>query len=266
MSRSAKAPIVAIFALASLAAFVGQCSAGIYSFDNKHANVNFTYYVGFASQSGRFTDMNGVFQFDRRAPAQGSIKAVIKTASLTANAFKSELRGSRFFNVGVFPEIRFASRSVKPVGEDRAEFNGDLTMNGVTRPVTLQVVFQPEARAGSGKRSSSIVAGQPRPHDCYDSSETKRVQYDVSNLPRERRDRHRDLGRAAGKEIGVASVCPSVRVQRRAPERGATRERPESQPVTCPPLRTLFSLFHIYFSDRLPGARSQLRSIFARRI
>ena len=148
LSRSAKASTVAIFALASLAAFAGQCSAGIYSFDNKHANVNFTYYVGFASQSGRFTDMNGVFHFDRRAPEQGSIKAVIKTASLTANAFELELRGSRFFNVGVFPEIRFASRSVKPVGQNRAEFNGDLTMNGVTRPVTLQVVFQPEARAG----------------------------------------------------------------------------------------------------------------------
>jgi polyisoprenoid-binding protein YceI len=155
LSRSAKAPIVAIFALASLATFIGQCSAGIYSFDNKHANVNFTYYVGFTSQSGRFTDMNGVFQFDRRAPAQGSIKAVIKTASLTANAFESELRGSRFFNVGVFPEIRFASRSVKPIGQDRAEFNGDLTMNGVTRPVTLQVVFQPEARAGSGSAQAA---------------------------------------------------------------------------------------------------------------
>ena len=229
LSRSAKASAVAIFALASLATFAGECSAGIYSFDNKHANVNFTYYVGFASQSGRFTDMNGVFQFDRRAPAQGSIKAVIKTASLTANAFESELRGSRFFNVGVFPEIRFASRSVKPVGEDRAEFNGDLTMNGVTRPVTLQVVFQPEARRG--KRSSSIVARRPRTHDCIDPSETKRIQYDLAELPRERRNRHRDLGRAAGEEIGDGgaepSVCLSVRVQRRAPEQGATRVRPE---------------------------------------
>ena len=147
MSRSGKASLYAILALFSLTAFIEQCRAGIYSFDNKQATVNFTYYVGFASQTGRFTDLNGVFQFDGRAPAQGAIKAVIKTASLTADAFESELKGSRFFNVGVFPEIRFASRSVKPVGENRAEFNGDLTMNGVTRPVTLQVVFQPEGRA-----------------------------------------------------------------------------------------------------------------------
>jgi len=180
LSRSAKAPIVAIFALASLAAFAGQCSAGFYSFDNKHANVNFTYYVGFTSQSGRFTDMNGVFQFDRRAPAQGSIKAVIKTASLTANAFESELRGSRFFNVGVFPEIRFASRSVKPVGQDRVEFNGDLTMNGVTRPVTLQVVFQPEARAGFG---SAQAAPSPDGHArMMATTRLKRSEFNMTSL------------------------------------------------------------------------------------
>ena len=181
MSRSAKARIFAIFALANLAALsVGQCTAGVYSFDNKHANVNFTYYVGFASQSGRFTDMNGVFQFDRRAPGQGSIKAVIKTASLTANAFESELRGSRFFNVGVFPEIRFASRSVRPVGENRAEFNGDLTMNGVTRPVTLQVAFQPEARAGFG--SAQAAASPDARARMIATTRLKRSQFNMTSL------------------------------------------------------------------------------------
>jgi len=166
--------------MASLAAFAGQCSAGIYNFDNKHANVSFTYYVGFASQSGRFTDLNGVFHYDRRAPEQGSIKAVIKTASLTANAFESELRGSRFFNVGVFPEIRFASRSVKTLGENRAAFNGDLTMNGVTRPVTLQVAFQPEARAGSGSaQAASPPDGRAR---MIATTRLKRSQFNMTSL------------------------------------------------------------------------------------
>ena len=163
MLRSAKAPIFAILALVSLTAFAGQSLAGIYTFDNMHADVSFTYYVGFASQSGRFSDLNGVFQFDRHSPEKSSIKAVIKTASLTANAFESELRGSRFFNVGVFPEIRFVSRSVKHISENRAEFNGSLTMKGVTRPVTLQVVFQPEERAGfASAYASSSPNARPR--------------------------------------------------------------------------------------------------------
>ena len=152
--RSAKAPIFAVFALASLAAFAGQSSAGIYTFDNKRGDVSFTYYVGFVSQSGRFTDLNGVFQFDGHAPERGSINAVIKTASLTANAFEEELRSSRFFNVGVFPEIRFVSRSVRPVSENRAEFSGDLTMNGVTRP--------PEAGTGFASANASPPDGRAR--------------------------------------------------------------------------------------------------------
>ncbi len=160
--RSAKAPIFAVFAIASLAAFAGQSSAGIYTFDNTRANVSFTYYIGFVSQSGRFTDLNGVFQFDGRAPEQGSIKAVIKTESLTADAFEEELRSGQFFNVGVFPEIRFVSRSVRPISENRAEFNGDLTMHGVTRTVTLQVVFQREARAGFASASTSASDGRAR--------------------------------------------------------------------------------------------------------
>lgn len=115
--------------------------AASYAFDSKHADVNFTYYVGFLSESGRFTEMNGLFQFDARVPGSGSIEAVVKTASLTASAWERELKSSLFFNVAVFPEIRFKSRSVKPVGANSAEFTGDLTMNGVTQPVTLLAVL-----------------------------------------------------------------------------------------------------------------------------
>jgi polyisoprenoid-binding protein YceI len=96
---------------------------------------------GFA-QSGRFTEMNGSFQFDPRSPDRGSIDAVIKTASLRANAWEAELRGSNFFNVAVFPEIHFKSRSVRPAGGKGAAFLGNLTMHGVTRPVTLETDFK----------------------------------------------------------------------------------------------------------------------------
>jgi polyisoprenoid-binding protein YceI len=47
-----------------------------------------------------------------------------------------------FFNVAVFPEIRFKSRSAKPAGGNGTELTGDLTMNGVTQPVTLLAVFK----------------------------------------------------------------------------------------------------------------------------
>ena len=162
MLRSAKAPTFVILALVIFAASTGPSPAGVYTFDSKRADVSFTYYVGFTSQSGRFTDLNGVFHFDRRAPEQGSIKAVIKTASLPANAFESQLKSSDFFNVRVHPEIRFVSRSVRPIGENRAEYNGDLTMKGVTRPVTLLVVFQPGPSASSAASTPTSLEDSPR--------------------------------------------------------------------------------------------------------
>ncbi len=158
MFRPAKAALLLASAFISLAVSAGGSLAATYSFDNKRADVSFTYTVGFVQQSGRFTELNGLFKFDQRAPERGSISAVIKTSSLTANTFQEELRGSDFFNVAVFPEIRFVSRSVRAVGENSAEFSGDLTMNGVTQPVTLQVVFQPVA----GSRPIVTATGRLR--------------------------------------------------------------------------------------------------------
>ncbi len=137
-----RAAMLAAFSLLSAGASATRSQAANYIFDSQRADVHFTYYVGFLSQSGRFTKLDGIFQFDARSPEHGSINAVIKTSSLTANAWETELKGSGFFNVAVFPEIRFTSRTVRPAGENTAEFIGDLTMNGVTQPVTLRTIVK----------------------------------------------------------------------------------------------------------------------------
>lgn len=142
MFMPVRAAMLVAISLLAAGASATRSHAANYVFDSKRADVNFTYYVGFVSESGRFTEMDGVFQFDPRAPGRGSLNAVVKTASLTANAWERELRSSMFFNIAVFPEIRFKSRTVRQTGESSAEFVGDLTMNGVTQPVTLQAVLK----------------------------------------------------------------------------------------------------------------------------
>ncbi len=137
MQTPVKAAVLFAFSLFIAVAGPTRSTAATYAFDSKHADVKFTYYVGFLAQAGRFTEMDGLLQFDAGSPGRGSIDAVIKTASLTASAWESELRGSMFFNVAVFQEIRFKSRSVRPAGANSVEFVGDLTMNGVTQPVIL---------------------------------------------------------------------------------------------------------------------------------
>ncbi len=137
-----RAAILAGLSLLASATGQTQSYAAAFAFDSKHAAVNFTYYVGFLSQSGRFTELDGHFQFNAQTPERSAIDAVVKTASLTANAWESELKSSMFFNVAVFPEIRFKSRSARLAGANSAEFTGDLTMNGVTQPVTLFAVLK----------------------------------------------------------------------------------------------------------------------------
>ncbi|MGA7323076.1 MAG: YceI family protein [Rhodomicrobium sp.] len=122
----------------------GASHGAIYSFDRKRAEVNFTYYAAFVPQSARFTEMEGVIQFDGAAPERSFVDAVVKTASLTANAWESELKGSSFFNVALFPEIHFTGCSATPTGLNSADFMGNLTMKGITQPITLHAVVAPE--------------------------------------------------------------------------------------------------------------------------
>jgi len=129
--------VAAAFLLAAGAGTAGS-HAVAYSFDGSRSDVTFTYYVGFISQSGHFKQLSGTFKYDPAAAEGASIEAAIKTESLSASSWESELKGSDFFDIAKFPEIRFKSRSARRTGETSAEFAGDLTMKGVTRPIALQ--------------------------------------------------------------------------------------------------------------------------------
>jgi polyisoprenoid-binding protein YceI len=147
--RLAKTAAFAVIAITGLAVSAREVRAGAYSLENRNADIAFTYTVGFVEQTGRFKEMDGVLKFDKRAPQNSSVSAVIKTASLSANAFEAELKSSDFFNVAAYPEIRFVSASARPLGENSAELTGTLTMRGVSKPVTLRVDFEPQAGAPS---------------------------------------------------------------------------------------------------------------------
>ena len=126
--------------------WVNLCHAETYTFDTKTTEVRFTYQIGLLPQSGRFAEVKGLVEFNERAPERSRVDAVINAASLTAAEpmVENELKGESFLNVAVQPEIRFKSRTVKATRRNSAELLGELTMNGVTRPVTLQVLFYPK--------------------------------------------------------------------------------------------------------------------------
>lgn len=132
--------------LLSLAAFAGTAipvSADIYEIDKDHTEVRFTWdHVGMSRQGGRFRDVSGTLNFDPVAPGNSSVDVRIKVASISTGVAKLDehlIRSGEFFDAQAFPTITFRSTSVAPSTGRTAEVTGNLSMNGVTKPITMSV-------------------------------------------------------------------------------------------------------------------------------
>lgn len=96
-------------------------------------------HLGFSIMHGRFDDLDGSVVYDAANPAASSVNIVIKSGSLNTNNPKRDahLMSPDFFNAEEFPDITFTSTKVTPGAGDTAKVTGDLTMNGVTKSITL---------------------------------------------------------------------------------------------------------------------------------
>ena len=92
---------------------------------------------------GHFKDVHGTLVFDLKDPARSSVEVVIDAGKIwTGEAARdAHLRSADFLDVENFPEIRFISNQVNVIGEVDGQVNGNLTIRGVTRPVTLEVHY-----------------------------------------------------------------------------------------------------------------------------
>jgi polyisoprenoid-binding protein YceI len=110
-----------------------------FKLDTMHTAVTFKIaHMGLSWTHGRFNDVTGEFTIDTADPAKTSFALSIKSASVDTGMPKRDdhLRGPDFFNVKQFPAIGFKSTAVRP-GQGGLEVTGDLTMHGVTKPITF---------------------------------------------------------------------------------------------------------------------------------
>ncbi|MBI5836988.1 MAG: YceI family protein [Candidatus Eisenbacteria bacterium] len=121
------------------AAVSAQAAPVSYRIDPSHSEVGFTIRHLVSKVHGNFAKFKGTFTYDAANLAASSVTVEIPTASINTGVERRDnhLRSADFFAADSFPTITFASKSVKPLGKDSFEFTGDLTMRGVTRPVTL---------------------------------------------------------------------------------------------------------------------------------
>lgn len=119
-------------------------AADTYSFDKGHTKVLFFWnHLGMSNQSGRFDDIDGTLVFDAAKPETSKLDVTIKTASIDTDveALDDHLKSADFFNADKHPEITFVSKAIRKTSIDSGQVDGDLTINGVTQPVTLDVTF-----------------------------------------------------------------------------------------------------------------------------
>lgn len=127
--------------LASLLFATGTAVAADYKIDKEgqHAFVNFRIqHLGYSWLYGTFKDFDGTFTFDEANPAADKVNVTINTNSLDTNHAERDkhLRSAEFLNVAKFPQATFSSTEVKKTA-DGLNITGNLTLNGVTKPVVL---------------------------------------------------------------------------------------------------------------------------------
>ena len=116
-------------------------AAESYTLDSSHTFPRFEInHFGFSTHHGQFNKTTGKLVLDRAAKT-GSVEITAQTASIGTGDPKLEehLRSPDFFNVEKFPTMVFKSKSVKFNGDLPASAEGELTLLGVTKPLTLAI-------------------------------------------------------------------------------------------------------------------------------
>ncbi|AGA90363.1 hypothetical protein Thimo_1583 [Thioflavicoccus mobilis 8321] len=131
-------------ALAAALALPGLATAEDYVIDTEggHAFIQFRIpHLGYSWLYGRFDEFSGHFSYDEDDPNASEVAVTIKTASIDSNHAERDkhLRGEDFLDVSRYPEASFKSTSFTETGDGKAVLKGDLTLHGVTKPITIDV-------------------------------------------------------------------------------------------------------------------------------
>jgi polyisoprenoid-binding protein YceI len=108
-----------------------------------HTFVRFSYdHLGFSTQESRFNKTTGTVSFDPAAKT-GAVDLVIDTKSVDTGSdlFNGHIQGAYFLDTAQYPTATFRSNSVKFDGDKPVSVTGDLTLKGVTKPVTLNITL-----------------------------------------------------------------------------------------------------------------------------
>lgn len=115
---------------------------GNWQLDPYHTQVEFSAkHLGMMTVRGHFAELSAVADIDPANPEAASVEVTISAASIRTHheARDNDLRSENFLDVASHPEIKFRGTSVKTISPDDFDLNGELTVKGITHPITLRV-------------------------------------------------------------------------------------------------------------------------------
>jgi len=134
----------------SLSVFAVLITAGVFAqgtkwtLDKGHSNVKFTVtHMVVSEMDGSFRIFDGSLEHTKPDFSDARVNFSIDVASINTDNERRDghLKSDDFFNVEKYPKMTFQSTSMKPLGNNKYELTGNLTIRDVTKPVTFQVTY-----------------------------------------------------------------------------------------------------------------------------
>lgn len=123
----------------------GAASAAVtvepYGLEKTHADLLFSIsHAGFTEKHGSFRDFDAKLEYDAQSPQKSQVSVTVQTDSLDTGFAPrdQDVKGDKFLDVAHYPEMRFVSTKVTPGPNQTLLVEGNLTLHGVTKPLTLR--------------------------------------------------------------------------------------------------------------------------------
>jgi len=153
-------PALALLLFTLPAAAAGtEAKPANYIYDPVHTQIEFRVdHLGFSHPSGRFLKFTGGFTFDPASAESSEVHITIDPASVDMGSvdWQRALTGSEFLDVAKYKDITFKSTKILRTGDKTGKMTGDITIHGVTRPITLDVTYN---KSGTHPYNKNYLAG-----------------------------------------------------------------------------------------------------------
>lgn len=159
LTRQMKArslPLATLLAV-SLGSIAGQAQTSTWTIDPAHSSADFQIrHLGVSTVHGSITGVKGTVQLDDKDVTKSSVNTTLETSTVSTSndARDKHLKSPEFFDASKYPQITFKSTSLSNAS-GKLQMTGDLTLNGITKPVTLDVDGPAPPQKGPGGKTVS---------------------------------------------------------------------------------------------------------------